>query len=200
MSNALAQEKTGEFWVDGQLFGRPRCHTTPDFEHAEVAIFVGKNPWESHGFPRSRVVLKEIAKDPGRALIVIDPRRTKTAQLADFHLQVRPGHGRVLPRRAARRARRRRTCSTTSSWPRTRATASALFAELARRARSPSTAGAAASTRSSCARSRAGSRRPASVSILEDLGIQQAPHSTLNSYLEKLLFLLTGNFGNARAR
>ena len=34
-----------------------------------------------------------------------------------------------------------------------------------------------------------------SVSILEDLGIQQAPHSTLNSYLEKLLFLLTGNFG-----
>jgi anaerobic selenocysteine-containing dehydrogenase len=35
-----------------------------------------------------------------------------------------------------------------------------------------------------------------SVSILEDLGIQQAPHSTLNSYLEKLLFLLTGNFGN----
>ena len=37
--------------------------------------------------------------------------------------------------------------------------------------------------------------RRASVSILEDLGIQQAPHSTLNSYLEKLLFLLTGNFG-----
>ena len=34
-----------------------------------------------------------------------------------------------------------------------------------------------------------------SVSILEDLGIQQAPHSTLNSYLEKLIVLLTGNFG-----
>ena len=34
----------------------------------------------------------------------------------------------------------------------------------------------------------------ASVSIFEDLGIQQAPHSTLNSWLEKLLFLLTGNF------
>src|SRR4029077_19581336 len=35
----------------------------------------------------------------------------------------------------------------------------------------------------------------ARVAILEDLGIQQAPHSTLNSYLEKLLYLLTGNFG-----
>ena len=33
------------------------------------------------------------------------------------------------------------------------------------------------------------------VSVLEDLGIQMAPHSTLNSYLEKLLVLLTGNLG-----
>src|SRR5689334_15864014 len=90
-ANALSQEKTGEFWVDGQLFGRPKCHTTGDYEHAEVAVFLGKNPWQSHGFPRARVVLKEIAKDPDRALVVIDPRRTETAELADFHLQVRPG-------------------------------------------------------------------------------------------------------------
>ena len=33
------------------------------------------------------------------------------------------------------------------------------------------------------------------MSIFEDLGIQQAPHRTLNSYLEKLVVLLTGNFG-----
>src|SRR5262249_25788927 len=90
-SNALAQEKTGEFWVDGQLYGRPRCHTTGDFEHAEVAMFVGKNPWQSHGFPRARATLREIAADKHRALIVIDPRRTETAELADYHLQVRPG-------------------------------------------------------------------------------------------------------------
>src|SRR6476659_7399636 len=56
-SNALAQEKTGEFWVDGQLFGRTRCHTSGDFEHAEVALFIGKNPWMSHGLPRARVIL-----------------------------------------------------------------------------------------------------------------------------------------------
>ena len=39
-SSALAQEKTGEFWVDGQLYGRPRCHATGDFERAEVSVFV----------------------------------------------------------------------------------------------------------------------------------------------------------------
>ena len=54
-------------------------------------MFVGKNPWQSHGFPRARTVLKAIANDPERALIVIDPRRTETADLADIHLQVRPG-------------------------------------------------------------------------------------------------------------
>src|ERR1051326_3218443 len=30
-SNALAQEKTGEFWVDGELFGKTSCHTTGDY-------------------------------------------------------------------------------------------------------------------------------------------------------------------------
>ena len=67
-SNALAQEKTGEFWVDGQLYGRPRCHTTGDWEEAEVLVFVGKNPWQSHGFPRARPILKAIANDPDRCL------------------------------------------------------------------------------------------------------------------------------------
>ena len=33
------------------------------------------------------------------------------------------------------------------------------------------------------------------VAVFEDLGIQQAPNSTLPSYLNKLLWILTGNFG-----
>src|SRR5262249_59971616 len=40
---------------------------------------------------QARLRLKNIAKDPARSMIVIDPRRTETAELADFHLQVRPG-------------------------------------------------------------------------------------------------------------
>ena len=87
-SNALAQEKTGEFWVNAKMLG---THVRGDFEHAEVAVFVGKNPWQSHGIPHARTTLKEIARDPDRSLIVVDPRRTETADLADLHLQVRPG-------------------------------------------------------------------------------------------------------------
>ena len=66
-------------------------HTRGEFEHAEVAVFVGKNPWMSQSFPRARLVLREIAKDPKRSMIVIDPVVTDTAKLADFHLRVRPG-------------------------------------------------------------------------------------------------------------
>src|SRR5205807_8662414 len=87
-SSAIAQEKTGEAWVNGLMLGTP---VRGDFEHCEVAVFVGKNPWQSHSFPHARLTLRNIAKDPARSLIVIDPRRTETAELAEFHLQVRPG-------------------------------------------------------------------------------------------------------------
>src|SRR2546425_6520461 len=42
-------------------------------------------------FPNARDHLNQIRKDPARKLIVVDPRRTETAGLADLHLAVRPG-------------------------------------------------------------------------------------------------------------
>ncbi len=192
-SNALAQEKTGEFWVDGQLFGKVRCHTSGDFEHAEVAVFIGKNPWQSHGFPRARVVLKELAQDPARTLIVIDPRRTETAAMADHHLQVRPGGDPfVLAALLAVLVQedlvdRDFIRDRTSGFDTVRDALTGIsVADYAARAGVPE------------AQVREVARRIASASSVatyEDLGVQQAPHSTLNSYLEKLVYLVTGNFG-----
>jgi anaerobic selenocysteine-containing dehydrogenase len=192
-SNALAQEKTGEFWVDGQLYGRARCHTCPDFEHAQVAVMVGKNPYQSHGFPRARKVLQEIKKDPKRSLIVIDPRITETAEMADVHLRVRPGADAWL----------------LAAMVKLLLTESLLDAEWV----AQHTVGldrltaefeavditeycGHAGVDEACVRRAVTLLAEAeSASILEDLGIQQAPHSTLNSWLEKLLYILTGNFG-----
>lgn len=191
-SNALAQEKTGEFWVDGQLFGRPRCHTSGDFEHAEVAVFVGKNPWQSHGFPRARVTLKELAKDPARALIVIDPRRTETAELADFHLQLKPGTdahclsallGVLVQEDLLDHAFLDE--HTSAGEPVLALLREIPVADYCARAGLDEALVRTVARRIASARS---------VATFEDLGIQQAPHSTLNSYLEKLLYLLTGNF------
>ena len=59
-------------------------------------VVIGANPWIAHGFPNARDHLNQIRKDPARKLIVIDPRRTETAEMADLHLAVRPGADSVL--------------------------------------------------------------------------------------------------------
>jgi len=196
-SSALAQEKTGDFWVGARMAGMP---ARADVEHCEVAMFIGKNPYQSHGFPRARSVLKEIGKDPNRSMIVIDPVRTETADLADFHLQVRPGtdiyavtalsavlvqedlvdhawlaehadpDGVANVIRVLQDVAIDRYCSIADLDP-------DLVRSAARRI-------AAAS----------------SVAVLEDLGVQMNRDSTLVSYVEKLIWLLTGNFGKRGAQ
>ena len=189
-SNALAQEKTGMFWVNGEMAGGGMA---PDFDRCEVALFVGKNPWQSHGFPRARVTLKEIARDPKRALIVIDPRRTETAELADFHLRVRPGTDAWLL--AALGGVLVQEDLIAGEW----LTAHAVGADEAiaalSRVRVSEYAAIAGVPEEQV---RVVARRLAaasSVAVEEDLGIEMSLHSTLNSYLQKLLWALTGNFG-----
>jgi len=190
-SSALAQEKTGEFWVAHRMFGTAMMRA--DFEHCDVALFLGKNPWNSHSIPQARVLLKAIAKDPARTLIVVDPRRSETAELADIHLQLRPGTDAFLM--------------------------SAILAILLEEGlldrvflgahavdlEPVETAIRAVPIAAFCARAgldEALVRRTARVignaralSSFEDLGVQMNRGSTLVSYLHRLLVALTGNFG-----
>ncbi len=194
-SSALAQEKTGEFWVNGRMLG---TMVRGDIEHAEVAVFVGKNPWQSHGFPHARTTLKEISRDPARSMIVIDPRRTETAELADFHLQVRPGRDAWLV--AALAATIVQEDLVDRAW--TDEHVSDLAPVLAELEAVPIPAWCRISGVDE-ALVRAAARRIAaasSVAFFEDLGVQMNRHSTLVSYLEKLVWVLTGNFGKPGAQ
>jgi anaerobic selenocysteine-containing dehydrogenase len=193
-SNALAQEKTGEMYVDGRLYGG---HTKGDFEHAEVVVFIGKNPWQSHSFPRTRPVLKEMAADPGRCMVVIDPRRSETAAMADIHLQVKPGTDAWCIAALGATLVQEDLVDhdfidnhTTGALPVLAAFAAVDIADYAARCGVPeelirTTARRIASAKSAC--------------TYEDLGTQQAPHSTLNSYMQKMLWILTGNFAKEGA-
>ncbi len=195
-SNALAQEKTGEGWVAGAMFGA--YARTGDFENCEVAVFIGKNPWHSHGVARARVTLREIAKDPKRALVVFDPRRSETAELADFHIQLKPG---------------------TDAWALAALLAIFLDENIAKEdwiaehvsgfeTIRPLFSGLAIAQYCEwCgveeAQLRALARRMAeaeSVAWYEDLGVQMNRHSTLVSYLHRLCWLVTGSFGKAGAQ
>jgi anaerobic selenocysteine-containing dehydrogenase len=188
-SNALAQEKTGEAWVDAQLYGG---HTRGEFEHAEVSVFIGKNPWMSQSFPRARVVLNEIAKDPARSMIVIDPVITDTAKMADFHLRVRPGADAWCLAALAGVLVQENLCNDAFLAAHVNGVDAVLEAlgdvpvgDYAQRC------GVDEELLRAAARRIGGA---GSVAVFEDLGIQQAPNSTLCSYLNKLLWILTGNF------
>jgi anaerobic selenocysteine-containing dehydrogenase len=56
----------------------------------------GWNGMQSHQLPQAPRFLKQISEDPNRLLVIIDPRRSETAELADIHLAIRPGTDALL--------------------------------------------------------------------------------------------------------
>ncbi|QLY29238.1 molybdopterin-dependent oxidoreductase [Nocardia huaxiensis] len=189
-SSALAQEKTGDFWVGARMFGHP---VRADVEHAEVAFFVGKNPYQSHGFPRARTVLKEMSKDPRRSMIVLDPVRTETAELADFHLQLRPGTDVYLL--SAMAAILVRDNLIDGEWLAERARGLDEVVAVLREVPIEKYCAIADVDAALVVAATHRLAQAKSVAALEDLGVQMNRYSTVVSYVEKLVWLLTGNLG-----
>ena len=78
----------------GHMFGNPFAFTVPDLDRTDHLVVIGANPMVSNGslataadFPGK---LRALRRRGGR-LTVIDPARTRTAELADRHLAPRPG-------------------------------------------------------------------------------------------------------------
>ncbi len=193
-SNAISQEKTGLAWVMSRMVGGT-LHA--ELEHAQVAMFVGKNPFMSNGMDRARQFLRDIRKNPERTLIVVDPRRTETADYADIHLAVRPGRdawcmaaifgylvqSELLPLGwlAEHAMGHEKVIAAFQDIP---VDDFARFAGL-----EPQTLREAAQLIGEAD----------SFALEEDIGIQMAPHSTLVTYLNHLTQLMTGNYGKAGA-
>ncbi|MEV6722358.1 molybdopterin oxidoreductase family protein [Streptomyces xanthochromogenes] len=83
----------------GLLFGDPFAIPVPDLDRTEHLLLLGANPLESNGslctapdFPGKLRALRR----RGGTLTVVDPRRTRTAKLADRHVAIRPGTDALL--------------------------------------------------------------------------------------------------------
>ena len=86
MSSAVAAHK--------RAFGEdcvPGCYE--DVELADLLVLAGSNAAWAHPVLYQRM---KAAQRPGRRVVVIDPRRTATAELADLHLKLKPGTDTVL--------------------------------------------------------------------------------------------------------
>ena len=94
-----------------QLFGNPWSIPIPDVARTDLFVVMGANPHASQGSLLSCPdLIGEIdrIRERGGRTIVVDPRRTGTAERADEWIPIMPGHGRRVPARDRPRARRRR--------------------------------------------------------------------------------------------
>lgn len=96
--NPLAAELTGLYWGYGRTMGRQNLFLIPDHDRTDMLLAIGWNAWMSHQMPQARRYLERMSKDPDRLLVVIDPRRSETAEKADIHLALRPGTDALLTR------------------------------------------------------------------------------------------------------
>jgi len=96
--SALTQEFSGMFWVNGRMHGRQNIHAEIDAEETDFLLAFGWNGMQSHQIPQAPKHLQRIARDPDKMLVVIDPRLSETAKIANIHLSIRPGTDALLLR------------------------------------------------------------------------------------------------------
>jgi anaerobic selenocysteine-containing dehydrogenase len=83
----------------GTMFGDPLAIPVPDIDRTDLLVVLGGNPrvsngslWTAPDLPGRLTALRK----RGGKLVVVDPKRTRTAAKADTHLAIRPGADALL--------------------------------------------------------------------------------------------------------
>ncbi|WP_051470895.1 molybdopterin-dependent oxidoreductase [Patulibacter minatonensis] len=83
----------------GKMFGTALSVPIPDLDRTDHLLVLGANPLASNGSlmtaPNARGRLRAIRARGGR-VVVVDPRRSRTAEEADEHVRIRPGGDALL--------------------------------------------------------------------------------------------------------
>ena len=91
---ASSLDQAPKQFAAGYLFGDPMTVPVPDLDRTDYLLLLGANPLVSNGSlmtsPDTRGRLRAIRARGGR-IVVVDPMRSRTAELADEHLPIRPG-------------------------------------------------------------------------------------------------------------
>jgi anaerobic selenocysteine-containing dehydrogenase len=82
-----------------EMFGHQLLVPVPDVDRCDYMLMLGANPLVSNGSlmtaPGIKRRLRELRRRGGK-LVVVDPRRTETAAMADEHVFIRPGSDGLL--------------------------------------------------------------------------------------------------------
>lgn len=168
----------------------------PDAPGPSLAILLGTNPCVAHGYlgadwPNPVHRLREYRKGGGEVWTV-DPRRTKTAQISDRHLAVRPGGDVFLLAHLVREILRDgRDAEETARW--CDPADIAAIAEAVERFDVAYAAEGSGLDATALTELVAAIRRHGKVAILAGTGVSFTPHALLAEWLRWALLVLTGS-------
>lgn len=97
--SATSVDQLAPMLVAMKMFGNQLLFPVPDIDRTDMMICLGANPMASNGGLMTAPGFKQRVKalqDRGGKLIVIDPRKTETAAIADQHHFIQPGSDALL--------------------------------------------------------------------------------------------------------
>jgi anaerobic selenocysteine-containing dehydrogenase len=99
MYTAASADNHPKTLVSALMFGCNGLYTIPDVDRTDYFLVIGGNPMVSGGSLMTAAGmpnrLREI-RGRGGKIVVVDPRRTETADVADMHVAIRPGTDALL--------------------------------------------------------------------------------------------------------
>jgi anaerobic selenocysteine-containing dehydrogenase len=96
--SATSVDQLPHHFASWAMFGHPFLIPVPDIDRTRFFLIMGANPLASNGsLMTSPDIINRLnaIKDRGGKIVLIDPRRTETARLADEHHFIRPGRTRT---------------------------------------------------------------------------------------------------------
>ncbi|MDZ7896704.1 MAG: molybdopterin oxidoreductase family protein [Arcicella sp.] len=91
--SATSADQLPHHFAAWQMFGHPLLLPIPDIDHTDFMLIIGANPLASNG---SLMTVPDVAnrlkanQKRGGKFVVIDPRKTETARIANQHLFIKP--------------------------------------------------------------------------------------------------------------
>jgi anaerobic selenocysteine-containing dehydrogenase len=92
--SATSVDQLPHHFTSWAMYGHQLLLPVPDVDHTEFFLMFGGNPMASNGsIMTSPDIKKRLAaiRARGGRIVVVDPRRTETAKVADQHIFIRPG-------------------------------------------------------------------------------------------------------------
>lgn len=97
--SATSADQLPHHFAGNEMFGHPLLMPIPDVDRTQFMLILGANPLVSNGSIMTAPGIKkrlQAIQGRGGKVVVVDPRRTETAVLANQHLFIKPGSDALL--------------------------------------------------------------------------------------------------------